>query len=152
MQAMSVEGLRAAEEKMRGAGQPEEAIAAFRRAYERVDAGESAFLRSEELEPVSDVPALDDVPEVDPREALEHVAVIKLNGGLATTMGLRHPKSLIEAREGHTFLDVIIGQVLALRERYQVRLPLLLMNSQATRRDTDEALGDYQELNHGVPT
>ncbi|HLY50703.1 MAG TPA: hypothetical protein VKR21_16065, partial [Solirubrobacteraceae bacterium] len=67
---MSAEGLRAAEEKMRGDGQTEEAIGAFRRAYQRVEAGESAYLRSEDLEPVSDVAALDDVPEVDARGAL----------------------------------------------------------------------------------
>ncbi len=42
---MSAEGLRAAEEKMRAAGQPEEAIRAFAHSYERVERGESAFLR-----------------------------------------------------------------------------------------------------------
>jgi UTP--glucose-1-phosphate uridylyltransferase len=148
---MSVDGLRAAEEKMRADGQSEEAIRAFRRAYERVDAGESAYLRSEDLEPVSDVPALDEIPEVDPHAALASVAVIKLNGGLATTMGLRHPKSLVEAREGHTFLDVIIGQVLALRQRHDVRLPLLFMNSEATERETHEALRHHPEVDVGLP-
>ncbi len=151
MDGMSAEGLRAAEEKMRAAGQPEEAVRVFRRAYQRVDAGESAHLRSDDLEPVSGVTAFDETPEANPRAALEHVAVIKLNGGLATTMGLRHPKSLIEAREGHTFLDVIIGQVLALRERHRVRLPLLLMNSEATRRETDEALRRHPEIDAGLP-
>jgi UTP--glucose-1-phosphate uridylyltransferase len=148
---MSVEGLRAAEEKMRAAGQAEEAIRGFRSAYERVDSGESAYLRSEDLEPVSDVPVFVEVAEVDPKAALDQVAVIKLNGGLATTMGLRHPKSLIEAREGHSFLDVIIGQVVALRERYGVRLPLLLMNSEATRRETLEALRGHPEIDAGLP-
>jgi UTP--glucose-1-phosphate uridylyltransferase len=151
MEMMSAEGLRAAEEKMRAAGQPEEAILGFRRAYQRVEAGESAYLRSEDLEPVSDVPAFDDVAEVGPKAALDDVAVIKLNGGLATTMGLRHPKSLIEAREGHTFLDVIIGQVVALRERHGVRLPLLLMNSEATQRETLEALRGHPEIDTGLP-
>jgi UTP--glucose-1-phosphate uridylyltransferase len=148
---MSAEGLRAAEEKMRAAGQPEEAIRGFRRSYERVEAGESAFLRSEDLEPVSEVPALDEMDEVDPRRVLDSVAVIKLNGGLATTMGLRHPKSLIEAREGHTFLDIIIGQVLELRRKHDVRLPLLLMNSEATQRETLEALRSHPELDTGLP-
>jgi len=148
---MSVEGLRASEEKMRAAGQPEEAIRAFRRSYERVERGESAFLRSEDLEPVSDVPVFAELPEVDPHAALEHVVAIKLNGGLATTMGLRQPKSLIEAREHYTFLDVIIGQVLALRERYDVRLPLVLMNSQATRSETMEALRRHPQLDVGLP-
>jgi UTP--glucose-1-phosphate uridylyltransferase len=151
MGRMSAQGLRAAEEKMRAHGQSEEAIRAFRRAYQRVEGGESAYLRTEDLEPVSDVPALDEVAEVDPHSALESVAVIKLNGGLATTMGLRHPKSLVEAREGHTFLDIIIGQVDALRRRHDVRLPLLLMNSEATRRETHEALANHPELDVGLP-
>jgi UTP--glucose-1-phosphate uridylyltransferase len=148
---MSAEGLRAAEEKMREAGQPEEAILAFRSNYQRVEAGESAFLRSEDLEPVSDVARLEEAAEADPREALQRVVAIKLNGGLATTMGLRHPKSLLEAREGHTFLDIIIGQLMALRERYDVRLPLVLMNSEATRSETLEALARHPELDVGLP-
>jgi UTP--glucose-1-phosphate uridylyltransferase len=151
MRTVSAEGLRAAEQKMRDAGQPEEAILAFRRNYRRVEAGESAFLRSEDLEPVSDVVRLEDVAEVQPQEALRPVVVIKLNGGLATTMGLRQPKSLIEAREGLTFLDIIIGQLLALRERYGVRLPLVLMNSEVTRSETLEALMQHPELDVGLP-
>jgi UTP--glucose-1-phosphate uridylyltransferase len=151
MPSMSAEGLRAAEQKMRDAGQPEEAVRAFARNYERVDAGESAYLRSDELEPVSDVATLEQTADVDPHEALEHVVAIKLNGGLATTMGLRHPKSLVEAREGHSFLDIIVRQVLALRERYGVRLPLVLMNSEATRAETLDALARYPQLDAGVP-
>jgi UTP--glucose-1-phosphate uridylyltransferase len=151
MPTMSVEGLRAAEDKMREAAQPEEAIQAFRANYERVDAGESAFLRSEDLEPVTEVATFEQVAALDAGDALERVVAIKLNGGLATTMGLRHPKSLVKAREGYTFLDIIIGQLLALRERYDVRLPLVLMNSEATRSETLEALGKYPQLDVGLP-
>ena len=151
MRAVSAEGLHAAEQKMRDAGQPEEAVLAFRRAYERVDAGESAVIRSAELEPASDVPTFDELPDADPHAALQHVASIKLNGGLATTMGLRHPKSLIEAKDGRTFLDMIVGQTLALRRRHQIRLPLLLMNSESTRAETLEALSRYPELDTGLP-
>jgi UTP--glucose-1-phosphate uridylyltransferase len=148
---VSAEGLRAAEEKMRAAGQPEEAVSAFRRAYQRVERGESAYLRSEDLEPVTDVASLGDLPPGDTGAALEHVAAIKLNGGLATTMGLRQPKSLIEARDGYSFLEIIIGQILALRRRYGIRLPLALMNSQATRAETHQALERHPELDVGLP-
>jgi UTP--glucose-1-phosphate uridylyltransferase len=148
---MSAEGIRMAEEKMRADGQSEEAIRAFRRSYERVESGESAYLRTDDLEPAIDVVALGDLDDAEPASALEHVVGIKLNGGLATTMGLRHPKSLVEAREGKTFLDIIIGQTLALRERYGVRLPLVLMNSEATRADTDKALEGHPELDVGLP-
>jgi UTP--glucose-1-phosphate uridylyltransferase len=148
---MSAEGLRAAEEKMRADGQPEEAIRGFRNAYERLVGGESTLLRSADLEPAGDVPSIEDLPEAEVAEALERAVVIKLNGGLATTMGLRAPKSLVEARDGRSFLDIIVAQTLALRERYGVRLPLLLMNSEATREATLEALGQYGDLNHGLP-
>jgi UTP--glucose-1-phosphate uridylyltransferase len=96
------------------------------------------------------VDALESLPEAD-GAALDAVAVVKLNGGLATTMGLRSPKSLIEARAGRSFLDIIIGNTLALRERYGVRLPLVLMNSQATREDTAAALESHPDLDTGLP-
>jgi UTP--glucose-1-phosphate uridylyltransferase len=148
---MSEKGLVAAEGKMRDAGQPDGAIRAFRSAYERLVAGESGMLPSAELEPAGPVAALAELPEADGAEALEHVAVIKLNGGLATSMGLRSPKSLVEAREGRSFLDVIIGQTLALRDRYHVELPLLLMDSEATRAETLRALASGPELSDGLP-
>jgi UTP--glucose-1-phosphate uridylyltransferase len=147
---MSDDGLQAAEAKMREAGQPEEAIRGFRNAYERLVGGESALLPSSELEPAGEVPELDSLPEADVKDALEHVVAIKLNGGLATTMGLQQPKSLVEARGGKTFLDIIIGQTLALRRRYEVALPLLLMDSEATREATLEALGDHPELDSAL--
>jgi UTP--glucose-1-phosphate uridylyltransferase len=136
---------------MRAAGQPEEAISAFASAYRRVEQGESALIWSDELEPAQDVPRLDDLPAADGRGALEQVVAIKLNGGLATTMGLQQPKSLVEAHGGHTFLDIIIGQTLALRRRHEVRLPLLLMNSEATRQATEDALERHPELDAGLP-
>jgi UTP--glucose-1-phosphate uridylyltransferase len=148
---MSEDGLRAAEAKMREAGQPEEAIRAFDSAYERLESGESAMLPTAELEPAGDVPAFDELPEADPAEALDAVAVIKLNGGLATSMGLRSPKSLVEARDGRSFLDIIVAQTIALRRRHGVRLPLVLMDSNTTREETLEALKAYPDLDAGLP-
>jgi UTP--glucose-1-phosphate uridylyltransferase len=146
---MSAEGLRAAEDKMRAAGQPEEAVRAFARAYERVAGGESAVIWSDELEPAQEVPRLEDLPDSDSAAALERLVVIRLNGGLATTMGLQQPKSLVPAHDGLTFLDIIIGQTLALRRRFGIRLPLLLMNSQATHEATVAALAGHPELDAG---
>ena len=64
---------------------------------------------------------------------LDRLVVVKLNGGLGTSMGLSGPKSLLEVKPGTSFLDVIATQVLALRERHGARLPLVLMNSATTR-------------------
>jgi len=145
---MSEDGLRAAAAKMREAGAHEEAIRAFESAYRRLVSGQETVLPSAELEPARDVPALAELLDCDPRQALEHVVVIKLNGGLATTMGLQEPKSLLEAREGRSFLEVIVGQTLALRRSLGVRLPLVLMNSDVTRAATEDALHKYPEIEH----
>ncbi|HEX5192540.1 MAG TPA: UTP--glucose-1-phosphate uridylyltransferase [Solirubrobacteraceae bacterium] len=134
------QGRAQAAEKMRAAGAHEEAIGAFEDAYERLVQGGEALLPTASLQPVGDVPRFEELPEADAAQALAKTALIKLNGGLATSMGLREPKSLIEVHEGHTFLDVIVGQAKALRDRYGVRLPLILMDSDATREATLAAL------------
>ena len=136
----SSDGLRAAEDKMRAAGQDEEAIRGFRSAYERLQRGGSGRLRSADLDPVNDVRSLEQLPAGIDAGALRRFAAIKLNGGLATTMGLQRPKSLVHARDGRSFLEIIVGQTLALRRRHDVALPLVLMNSQATRQETLAAL------------
>ena len=43
--------------------------------------------------------------------ALSKLAVLKLNGGLGTTMGCVGPKSAIEVRDGMTFLDLTVRQI-----------------------------------------
>ena len=65
------------------------------------------------------VPALADLtrrrePGAD---ALGSTVVIKLNGGLGTSMGMDRAKSLLPVRDGLTFLDIIARQVLAARGR-----------------------------------
>ncbi len=131
---------------MRDAGQPEGAARSFAGAYRRLADGEAAVIRSDELEPARDVPTLDELRDPDDPGALDAFAVIKLNGGLATTMGLQRPKSLVEARDGRSFLDIIIGQTLALRREHGIRLPLVLMDSDATRAETLAALAAHPEL------
>jgi len=144
-------GAAEAERKMREHGQDEEAIANFLAARRRLRAGEQAWLPSDSLEPVADVPSLEDLPQVADATALAQVASIKLNGGLATTMGLRQPKSLVRARDEYSFLDISVGQTLALRRRCQVALPLVLMNSEATREATLPVLARYPDLSAGLP-
>lgn len=42
---------------------------------------------------------------------LQKLAVLKLNGGLGTTMGWKGPKSVLEVRDGMTLLDLIVRQI-----------------------------------------
>jgi UTP--glucose-1-phosphate uridylyltransferase len=147
-QVMFDDGMRAARAKMRDAGAHPEAIRVFESAYRRLVSGQETLIASADLQPAADVPALDDLPDADAAQALEHVVAIKLNGGLATTMGLQQPKSLLQARDGHSFLDIIVGQTLALRRALGVRLPLVLMDSDATRAATECALAAHGEIAH----
>jgi UTP--glucose-1-phosphate uridylyltransferase len=137
-----------ATDKMRSEGLPEIAIDTFAH-YERLlDEGDEGTLPESELEPLEDVRGSDDLPEGDPAY-LDRAVVLKLNGGLGTSMGMTRAKSLIEVKDGHTFLDVIVHQVLHLRERHGAQIPLLLMNSFATRDDTLQALERYPDLELG---
>src|SRR5208283_4735698 len=112
-------------------------------------------LPGEVLEPLPDLPRLDELPEPAPGQAgevLDRLVIVKLDGGLGTSMGLLGPKSLLEVKPGVSFLDVLAMQVLALRERHGVRLPLVLMNSATTRDLSLDALRRYDSLRvPGVP-
>ena len=72
--------------------------------------------------------------------------MIKLNGGLGTSMGMERAKSLLCVRRGLSFLDVIARQVLHLRREYGATLPLIFMNSFRTSADTLAALARYDDL------
>jgi UTP--glucose-1-phosphate uridylyltransferase len=145
----AVDGLQASVEKMRREGLPDAAIDTFRHYYQQLAEGETGMLPESEIEPVRDIQELDGLPDAD--APLGEAVVIKLNGGLGTSMGMTHAKSLIEAKDGLTFLDVIARQVLELRRRSGARLPLVLMNSFYTHEESIEALGRHDGLGSDVP-
>src|SRR3954453_13082400 len=150
---MSDGGLRAPTEKMRAEGVAEPAIRAFEHYYRQLEAGETGLMPEASIEPVTDLPSLDDLP-ADPeaeREALCHAIVLRLNGGLGTSMGLQRAKSLLEAKDGLSFLDIIARQVPALRRRHDAEVPLVLMDSFSTHADSLEALERYPELDLQIP-
>ncbi|GAB4108372.1 MAG: UTP--glucose-1-phosphate uridylyltransferase [Acidobacteriota bacterium] len=124
-------------EKMAGAGVPRPAAEAFRRHFRRLVAGEMGIMPESALEPVQE---LRDAESLDPKlaslgaEAAGSTVVIRLNGGLGTSMGLESPKSLLVVKNGLTFLDLIC------RQSEAAGCPLLLMNSFATEPETRAAL------------
>ncbi|MGZ4275152.1 MAG: UTP--glucose-1-phosphate uridylyltransferase [Solirubrobacteraceae bacterium] len=144
-------GLDAAVEKLRSDGAGDAAIASFRHYYELLESGEQGLLAEADIEPVEEVPSVADLPEAGDPAALDRAVVLKLNGGLGTSMGMTKAKSLLEVRDGLSFLDIIVKQVLHLRERTGARLPLVLMNSFATREDSLAALERDPEIASDVP-
>lgn len=75
---------------------------------------------------------------------LSKLAVLKLNGGLGTTMGCVGPKSIIEVRDGMTFLDLTVHQIEYLNKENQVNVPLILMNSFNTDAETSKIIQKYK--------
>ncbi|SOC51573.1 UTP--glucose-1-phosphate uridylyltransferase [Ornithinimicrobium cerasi] len=145
---MSADGRTLALDRMREAGVSQPAMDTFAAHYDKLAAGATGLIAESDVEPA--LPAVQHadltVDEDAARSALDATVVITLNGGLGTSMGLAGPKSLLPVHEGLTFLDITVRQVLALRERYGVRLPLVLMDSFSTRDATLEVLGRYPEL------
>src|SRR3954447_19503782 len=148
---MSAPGLEACLQKMRDGGVAGVAIDTFAELYERLAAGETGLIAESDIEPVESVPDAESLPDVEAGDLLDQAVVIKLNGGLGTSMGMTRAKSLLEAREGETFLDLVARQVLGLRERSGARVPLVLMNSFATRADSLAALERHPGLSADLP-
>ena len=119
-----------------------------------MEAGATGLIPEETIEPLTQIDSLSDieVSEEEAREALSRTVLIRLNGGLGTSMGLDRAKSLLPVRDGKTFLDLLVDQVTAARRRYGVSLPLILMNSFRTREDSLEALAGHPVINlDGLP-
>ncbi|BGP18750.1 UTP-glucose-1-phosphate uridylyltransferase [Rhodosporidiobolus nylandii] len=89
-----------------------------------------------------------DLPETTDPSLLDKLAVLKLNGGLGTTMGCVGPKSIIEVREGMTFLDLSVRQIEHLNSAHNVNVPFILMNSFNTDEDTARIIQKY--ANHRI--
>jgi UTP--glucose-1-phosphate uridylyltransferase len=142
-------GVSAATDKMRADGLPEDAVETFALYEAELREGETGVLPESEIEPLDDLPDATELPDSD-GSALGKAVVLKLNGGLGTSMGMTKAKSLLEVKEGLSFLDIIVRQVMHLRERHAgAALPLLFMNSFATRDDTLAALRRYPDVQVG---
>lgn len=136
----------AIESKMRGVGLSDAAIGAFRHSVNVLESKQSMMIPESDIEPAEGVAEWEALvaatPEAD-AALLAQSVLIKLNGGLGTGMGLQKAKSLLEIKPGVTFLDVIVRQVLHLRERAGYPVSLLLMNSFSTGADTMAHLARY---------
>ncbi len=129
----------------------------FKCYYTQIMQGAQGKTGEDEIEPIPDGDAcvrpyedLEAYIEAG-RAALKNTVVIKLNGGLGTSMGLERAKSLIPVKDGHSFLDLIVRQAKLLRRKYKSPLPLVFMNSFKTHRDTMLAVEGLDNGDTGIP-
>lgn len=150
---MSDRGLELARNKMTTAGVAPAAIETFTRFYRLLESGETGLVREDDVEPLTGLERHTDLEfsADDAAEALSRTAIIKLNGGLGTSMGMDRAKSLLTVRRTRTgedlsFLDVIVRQVQAARAATGAPLPLVLMNSFRTQDDSLAALERHEDV------
>ncbi len=116
------------------------------RNFARYLAGEKGKIGRKDIEAVPNIPTLDQIPlnEIEiGRQAIANgkVAVIKLAGGLGTSMKLDRSKLLIKVLgEEDTFIHIINNQVRSLRKIYNCVLPVLLMTSHHTEDDLSKEI------------
>ncbi len=141
-------GLEQAQRRMAEAGVHQRAIDVFSDFYAQLEGGATGLVPEADVDPLVDIDRAGDIElDDDARRAAASVtAVIKLNGGLGTSMGLDRAKTLLPAHGDLTFLDVIVGQIQSLRESLDAPVPLLFMNSFRTHDDTLAALARYDDL------
>lgn len=143
-------------EKMQKEGLSSEFISDFLAKVNQVKNGETGIAVWSEvgdLDPDKDEESLETIQANNKAssEELSKLVVIKLNGGLGTSMGLSKAKSLIPIKDGHSFLKIIAKQILYLREKYKVEIPLLLMDSFNTREESQVELKEAG-LSQNFPT
>ncbi|XP_060068939.1 UTP--glucose-1-phosphate uridylyltransferase-like isoform X1 [Ylistrum balloti] len=93
------------------------------------------------------------IPDPDKiKELLNKLVVVKLNGGLGTSMGCTGPKSAISVRNELTFLDLTVQQIEYLNKTYGTDVPLVLMNSFNTDEDTQKILKKYGQVRVNIYT
>jgi UTP--glucose-1-phosphate uridylyltransferase len=145
---MSEQGLRAAREKMADADVDAAAIESFTRFYRQLEDNESGLIAESDIDPLGDLDQLADVV-ASPQALADATAgsvIIKLNGGLGTSMGIEQAKSLLPVKDGLTFFDIMVRQVLHRRRHDDARLPMIFMNSFRTHDDFVTAVAAYPDL------
>lgn len=136
--------------KMKAEDVPEIVIDNFKHYYERLAQGQTGLIPETEILPLGALADMEVLPQEELRaigeEAVHKTAIIKLNGGLGTSMGMERAKSLLKVKRSFSFLDIIVRQTQGLG------IPVIFMNSFSTRSDTLDALKAYPELGgRGMP-
>lgn len=132
-------------EKMRRENLSPAVIETFEYYYKKAISGEKGLLPGCDLIRIGK----DEIKHIDHlrhfayvgKKALKNCVVIILNGGLGTSMGLTGPKSLIEAKDGKTFLEIILSQT------QNLNISLALMNSFNTHENTLSAVSRLSPSN-----
>jgi len=132
-------------------GLPEAVIRQFCGFYDQWKSGQTGKIRWESFGRLSSasLPQFRHLAHQDAERgvnALAKLAVLRLNGGLGTTMGCQGAKSCLKVAGDRTFLDVIMENIKWVHQTYDVKVPIYFMNSFNTQAETLSALSDYKDV------
>lgn len=117
-------------------GIAQSAISAFEASFNSLVSGNTGVIPESTIVPVPELVHTDTIScDPDPT-LLSQTVVLKLNGGLGTGMGLDKAKSLLEVKNGDTFLDLTAKQLMCMRKEFGETVKFMLMNSFSTSDDT----------------
>lgn len=135
-------------DKMVNENLPEIVTETFEYYYYKLLKGETGLLPEKEILPVehlNEYEKLDEKYLQVGQSLTDKSVIIKLNGGLGTSMGLSEAKSLLRIKGEETFLDIIAKQA------ELSKLHLVLMNSFNTQKKSLELLDNYPDLKSDLP-
>ncbi len=134
-------------EIMQNVGLNDLVIQSFSTYYYQILEGFTGKISENEIEPPDETNIINyDNLQIPASSQLEKLAVIKLNGGLGTSMGLKKAKTLLKVKGDLNFLDIIARQILYIRGKSGKDIPLLLMHSFNTQTDSLSYLRKYSQL------
>ena len=136
-------------EKMEKEGLSPSSIAAFEHSFQEMVNGSAGPIREDSIRPVDKLVSLSsDISGTITQDTsiLSETVVLKLNGGLGTSMGLDKAKSLLDVKDGNTFLDLTAKQVISMRKDFKTPITFMLMNSFNTSTDTLQFLTKYPSI------
>ncbi len=106
----------------------------FKILYRKFIDSNEKYINWEKIEKIDDSVLInyENLPDI---KLINKVCMIKLNGGLGTSMGCMGPKSLLEVKDGMNFIDILIQQ-----SKLNPEIPLVFMNSFYTHQQTVQYL------------
>ncbi|MDR3127859.1 MAG: UTP--glucose-1-phosphate uridylyltransferase [Bifidobacteriaceae bacterium] len=133
------------QEKMAQAGIDDLHISIFGKYFDKLfTSPDVGYIREKNIQPVKNIDNYNDLSNEASQTEIDQTVIIKLNGGLATTMGLEKAKVLLPLKDNRNFLDYIVSDA--------VNMPLIFMTSFRTSADTLEYLKKYPALKKsGLP-
>ena len=153
MNQFIAEKLKVFEQKMVNIELPQIVIDNFKRYFTKLLEGDAGKIDCHQIDPIESVPLFSDLNEFQKLGEMnfDKVVMIKLNGGLGTSMGLDGPKSMLPVKNNMNFLDIIVNQKKMLEKRFNHSMPVIFMDSQNTATETIEYLNQNFDIDQKLP-